>query len=94
MKFDLSALAKEGFKIIDGKLYNKYGNSISYNDFKLLEFGWGNPCTIYRFSDFDYSEYTIEKATHYDVWYLKKNGYIEVCKMRKIGPKDFETVPY
>ena len=92
MKYDLVALAREGFKIINGRLCDKYGNSLSYDNFRLEEFGWGTPCTEYHFDDFDYSEYTIEKAVHYDEWYLKKNGYTQVCKMRKIGPKDFETI--
>ena len=75
---DFYDLARQGFKIIDGRLCNSYGVTISYSNFKLNEFGWSSPCTEYHFDDFDYRDYSIVKAVHYDEWYLVKNGYERV----------------
>ena len=59
---------------------------------RVREFGWGSPCTEYHFDDYDLHEYSIVKAVHYDEWYLKKNGYQEVCSLRYLGGKNWETM--
>lgn len=87
---DIEELARKGFKIIDGRLCYKDGTMVA-GLYRVNEFGWGSPCTEYHFDDYSLHEYTIEKAVQCDDWYLKKNGYQEICRLRHSGGKNWET---
>ena len=89
--FDLERLSKNGFKIINGSLRDRYGCSIPGCISDVVEFGWGSPCIEYHFTNYELNEYSIVKSVHYDEWYLKKNGYTEICKLRYLGDKSWET---
>ena len=86
---DFERLAADGFKLLGGRLYDRYGCVVEYSC-DVREFGWGSPCNEYHFTDYALSEYSIVKATQYDEWYLKK-GYMEICRLRHLGGKNWET---
>lgn len=88
---DLDYLAKAGFKLLNGKIYDKYGSSVLEYNADIRAFGWGSPCNEYHFINYELSSYSIVKSPHYDEWYLKKNGYTEVCRLRHLGGENFET---
>lgn len=88
---DLEKLAKEGLKFKDGKILDRCGCTVYEWDGRLFEFGWGNPKTEYKFTNYNYREYSIVKATHYDEWYLKK-GTNTVCVLRHLGGENWETI--
>ena len=88
---DFDKLAKEGFKLLNGRIYDKWGSSVLEYDAELREFGWTTPCAEYHFTNYALSAYSIVKSTQYDEWYLMKNGYTEVCRLRYLGGKDWET---
>ena len=88
---NMNELIRNGFKIVDGRLCDRYGSSICGN-IRVREFGLGTPCIEYHFDDYDLHEYSIVKAVHYDEWYLKKNGYQEVCRLHHLGGNNWETM--
>lgn len=88
---DLEKAARQGFKIKDGRIYDKYGSSVLEYDASVREFGWGSPCREYHFTNYELNAYTIERSVQYDEWYLKKNGYTEVCRLRHLGGTSWET---
>ena len=88
---DMNELVRNGFKIVDGRLCDRYGSAVTGN-VRVQEFGWGSPCTEYHFDDYSLHEYTIEKSVHYDEWYLKKNGYQQVCRLRHLGGKNWVSL--
>lgn len=88
---DLEKVAKEGLKFKDGKIYDRFGCSVLEWDASLNSFGWGNPKTEYRFTNYNYREYSIEKSTQYNDWYLKK-GANTICELRHLGGENWETV--
>ena len=90
---DMERLVKDGFKIIDGVLRDRYGNHVEGGPIYVKDkSGWGVPATEYGFDSWDLSSYTIKKSTHYDEWYLVKNGYNEICKLRHLGGENWQ--PY
>ncbi len=88
---DLETLAKEGLKFKDRKILDRFGCTVFDWDGGLIPFGWGNPKTEYKFTNYNYREYSIEKATQYDEWYLKKGAYT-VCELRHLGGENWETI--
>lgn len=84
-------LAMDGFKLLNGRIYDRYGASVLEYDAGVREFGWGTPCSEYRFTNYDYNSYSIVKSVQYDEWYLKKNGYTEICRLRHLGGENWET---
>lgn len=88
---DLELVAKEGVKFLNGKIYDRFGCSVLDYDGGLIEFGWGKPKTEYKFTSYNYRDYSIEKATQYEEWYLKKGAYI-VCELRHLGGENWETI--
>lgn len=89
---DFEKLANEGFKLLNGQIYNRYGTIVLEYNANVTQFGWGTPCTEYRFTNYDYSSYSIERSTQYhDEWYLKKDGYRNICRLRYLGGENWET---
>lgn len=88
---DFEKLARQGFKLQNGRIYDKYSASVLFYDAEVYEFGWSSPCTEYHFTNYELSSYTIVKSVHYDEWYLKKNGYTDVCRLRHLGGRNWET---
>lgn len=87
---DIEKYAKDGFKLMDGKLYSRYGSTLEYG-MGVQPFGWGTPCTEYRFSNYDLHAYSIVKSVHSDEWYLMKDGYVKICVLRHLGGENWET---
>ena len=88
---NMNELVRSGFKIVDGKLCDLYGSPIG-GTIRVEEFGWGNPGTVYRFTDYELHDYSIEKSVHYDEWYLIKDGYQKVCRLSHLGGKNWRTL--
>ena len=89
---NLDKIAKDGIRISDdGKIYNKYGTTVRVYDATVFEFGWFRPGCEYHFNNYELSEYSIVKSTQWDEWYLKKNDTIEICRLRHLGGKNWET---
>ncbi len=88
---DLEKLAKEGLKFKDGKILDRFGCTVLDWDGSLISFGWGEPKTEYKFTNYSYSEYSIEKETQYNEWYLKRGSY-KVCELRHLGGTNWETI--
>lgn len=82
---DLEKLALDGFKLLNGRIYDRYGASVLEYDASVRE-GRGE----YHFTNYSYSAYSIVKSVHYNEWYLKK-GYSEVCRLRHLGGENWET---
>lgn len=88
---DLEKIVKEGAKFKDGKIYDRFGCSVLEYDARVFEFGWGIPRTCYKFSNYSLSDYSIEKATQYEEWYLKK-GSCTICTLKRLGGENWETL--
>jgi len=86
---DMMDLVRNGIKIIDGILCNRYGSTIS-GCIRVKEFGWGSPCTEYHFDDYAYNDYSI-KQDSYGAWHLM-HGYTEVCRLNYYGGKNWSSI--
>ena len=85
---DVTRIIQEGFKIVDGRLYDRA--CTTYGVVRVEEFGWGSPCREYHFNDYDFHEYSIVQDS-YDDWYLVKDGYIKICRLNYYGGKNWST---
>ena len=84
---NMQELVRDGFKIINGRLCDRYGNS-KFGAVDVFEFGWGKPCTEYKFDLYELKDYVIRKDVHYDRWCLVR-GYTEVCELKYLGGKNW-----
>ena len=82
---DLEKMSLDGFKLLNGRIYDRYGASVLEYDASVRK-----ECGEYHFTNYSYSAYSIVKSVHYDEWYLKK-GYLEVCRLRYLGGENWET---
>ena len=85
---DMEKLARDGFKIVDGLLCDRWGGTIG--PVRVNSFGWSSPCTEYHFDEYSVRDYTIKKETQYDNWYLAK-GYSKICDLYYYGGKNWST---
>ncbi len=85
---DIEKYARDGFKLVNGEICSLYGSTLEYG-VRVYSFGWGSPCTEYRFSNYDLHAYSIVKQ--YDGWYLMKDGYTKICQLRHLGGENWET---
>ena len=83
---NMEELIRNGFKIINGRLCDRYGNALGAID--VQEFDWGKPCLEYRFDAYELHDYKIKRDVHYDRWCLVK-GYTEICELRYLGGKNW-----
>ena len=86
---NMEKLAREGFKIVDGVLCDRFGGIVGAV-VRVTSVGWGSPCTEYRFDEYSLRDYTIKKETQYDNWYLAK-GYSKICDLYYYGGKNWST---
>ena len=84
---DMENLLREGFSVRNGRLCNRIGCVIG--SVYVQQFGWGSPCTEYRFSDYDLRDYSIQKDAYGD-WYLMR-GYQKIRELRYSGGENWET---
>ena len=86
---NMEELIRDGFKIINGRLCNRYGNApVGSGAIDVLETGWSKPCLEYRFDSYGLNDYKIKRDIHYDRWCLVK-GYTEICELRYLGGKNW-----
>lgn len=83
---DFYALISDGFCIKNGELCDKYGSRL-YVKIREPQWSSGNK---YVFDDYSLNDYSIEKGSWGDTWYLKR-GYQEVCKLEHLGGLNFRT---
>lgn len=88
---DLERAARDGFKLLNGEIRDKYNSVTLEYDARVQPFGWGSPCTEYRFTNYALSAYSIVKSTQWDEWYLMKDGYTRICTLRYLGGECWET---